>query len=201
MTEPSIQAERQNVRSLQDAIRKMRIVATERADVLTDLAAAEKARLQLLSEELTDVFKSVPIDTDFFAFTVSGGETPRLWIDMTSHVAMARDRRTYRFLKDTRLGRAVILESAVLDDMADCITNYVAERIIERERALEADWMTNRARTVSTPIGAEPPKDAAKAKPRKSDAPKLGAGRILLTFLLGAAVGVATLVAWAWFRT
>ena len=31
---------------------------------------------------------------------------------MTSFVVMDRDRRTYRFLKDTRLGRTVSLETA-----------------------------------------------------------------------------------------
>ena len=43
-----------------------------------------------------DQFKEVPPEADFFSLSVSGGEPHRLWIDMTSHVVMARDRRTYR---------------------------------------------------------------------------------------------------------
>src|SRR6185312_7081662 len=79
-----------------------------------------------------------------FLFTVAPGTPPRLWIDMTAFVAMGTDRRTYRFLKDTRLGRTIILETANLGDMADTVTHYVAERIIERDRAIEGDWLIKR---------------------------------------------------------
>jgi hypothetical protein len=49
---------------------------------------------------------------------------------------MGRDKRVYRFLQDTRYGRKVLAETAQVDDMVDAITKYVAQRIIERERAL-----------------------------------------------------------------
>ena len=134
----------ENVRSLRDAIRKVRTAETERSDVVVELRDAERARLELLADELRSVFAEVPADDEQFIFTVAAGTPPRLWIDMTSFVVMGRDRRTYRFLKDTRLGRTVILETAKLDDMADTITHYVAERIIERERAMEGDWLIKR---------------------------------------------------------
>lgn len=134
----------EGVRSLRDAIRKVRTAETERADVVVDMRDAERARLEILAEELRSVFNEVPPDNEQFIFTVSSGTPARLWIDMTSFVVMGRDRRSYRFLKDTRLGRTVILETAKLDDMADTITHYVAERIIERERALEGDWLIKR---------------------------------------------------------
>ena len=97
-----------------------------------------------LADELRSVFNEVPEDDEQFIFSVAAGTPPRLWIDMTSFVVMGRDRRTYRFLKDTRLGRTVILETAKLEDIADTITHYVAERIIERERAMEGDWLMKR---------------------------------------------------------
>jgi hypothetical protein len=187
------------VRSLQDALRKMRVVSTERQDVLADLSQAEKARLELLAEELADVFKEVPENADIFAFSVAGGEPPRLWIDMTSHVVMARDRRTYRFLKDTRLGRTIILETPSLDDMADCITNYVAERLIERERAIEADWLVTKLREDQAKIAHTPAAElAAAVKPE----PKRGNPRLrgVLTFLAGLLVGAAAIVGYAWFQ-
>ncbi|MEJ1160784.1 hypothetical protein [Prosthecomicrobium sp. N25] len=179
-----------NVRSLQEAIRRMRMVSTERADGIADLQAAERARLEMLAEELADVFKAVPSETDIFAFSVSGGEPPRLWIDMTSHVAMGRDRRTYRFLKDTRLGRTVLRETDSLDAMADCITDYVAERVIEREKALEADWLLAR--------GPRPETTTAAAA---SGATRPPAGRtrwrVLAAFALGVVTGAVGLFAWA----
>jgi hypothetical protein len=135
-----------NVRSLSEAILRVRTAEAERSDVVVELRDAEKARLELLAEELRSVFADVPVENETFLFAVAGGEPPRLWIDMTAFLAMGRDRRTYRFLKDTRIGRTVILETADIGDMADCVTNYVAERIIERERALEGDWLLRRVR-------------------------------------------------------
>ena len=185
------------IRSLQDALRKMRVVSTERQDVLADLSQAEKARLELLAEELADVFKEIPENADVFAFSVSGGEPPRLWIDMTSHVVMARDRRTYRFLKDTRLGRTVILETADLDDMADCITNYVAERLIERERAIEADWLIQRLKIDQSRVIAEAQAAVAQAKaPAAAPVapPRRGFSGFLL-FVVGVALGAGAFYA------
>ena len=69
---------------------------------------------------------------------------PRFWVDATSFVMMGRDRRTYQFVKDTRLGRTVPAENAGVEPIADAVTRYVAERIVEREQAVEADWL-NRA--------------------------------------------------------
>ncbi|TIT76785.1 MAG: hypothetical protein E5W45_07605, partial [Mesorhizobium sp.] len=60
-----------------------------------------------------------------------------LWIDAVCHVAMGRDRRTYRFLRDTRIGRVVLAESSDMKVVADSVTRYVAERVIERQRMME----------------------------------------------------------------
>jgi hypothetical protein len=132
------------VRTLKDALRKVRTAEAERSDVVVELRDAERARLELLADELRNVFDEIPADQEQFINAVAAGTPPRLWIDMTAFVVMGRDRRTYRFLKDTRLGRTVILETAKLDDIADTITHYVAERIIERERAIEGDWLLKR---------------------------------------------------------
>jgi hypothetical protein len=58
-----------------------------------------------------------------------------LWIDPIAHVAMGHDKRTYRFVQDTRYGRKVLAESLQVDEIADAVTHYVASRLIERERA------------------------------------------------------------------
>lgn len=194
-----------NVRSLQDAMRRMRVVATERADGLADLSAAERARLELLAEELAEVFRAVPPEADFFAFSVSPGENPRLWIDMTTHVAMGRDRRTYRFLKDTRLGRTVILETADLGAMADCVTDYIAERVIEREKAVEAGWLMSRFVRPSRvdALASTPQKARAAAARDGAEAPSAGASRVpgFLVFVSGALVGAGSLILYAWLKT
>ncbi|NBN63222.1 hypothetical protein GWI72_01105 [Microvirga tunisiensis] len=177
------------VRSLRDAIRKVRLGEAERADVVIELQETERTRLEMLADELTDVFREVPENDDQFSFQIVPGSTPRLWIDMTSHIAVGGDRRTYRFLKDTRLGRVVILETADLDDMADCVTEYIAERIIERERALEGDWLDKRMKAA---IAGE---QAAVASGRAASA----WGPVLVAFLGGILAGMVALVAYAWF--
>ncbi|RWE00684.1 MAG: hypothetical protein E5V92_25410, partial [Mesorhizobium sp.] len=83
------------------------------------------------------VFAGVPTEIDSFDFAVSSGLQPRLWIDAVSHVAMGRDRRTFRFLKDTRIGRVVLAESTDMKPVADAVTRYVAERVVERQRMME----------------------------------------------------------------
>jgi hypothetical protein len=185
------------VRSLTDAIRRVRTAEAERSDVVVELRDAEKARLELLADELQSVFSEVPADNETFQFRVAGETPPRLWIDMTAFIAMGRDRRTYRFLKDTRLGRTVILETADTGDMADCVTNYVAERIIERERAMEGDWLLQRVRR------DEPKRNRNARRLIEAAAPlneSHGLGWVVAAFLLGILIGAVVLFGWAWMR-
>jgi hypothetical protein len=126
-------------RKLSDAIRDVRNAAADRDDVVVDLREAQRMRLELLAAELAPVFAEVPADNEWFDFAISSGLQPRLWIDAVSHVSMGRDRRTYRFLRDTRLGRVVLAESTDMKPVADQVTRYVAERIVEQQRMMEGD--------------------------------------------------------------
>ena len=177
------------VRSLRDAIRKVQLGEVERSDVVVELQDTERARLELLADEMNDVFKEIPEDDDQFTLQIVAGSTPRLWIDVTSHVVVGGDRKTYRFLKDTRLGRVVVLETAEIDDMADCLTEYIAERILEREKALEGDWLNNRLRQVALENNAT----------RKSGGNWHPVLIFLAAFAFGMLAGIGGLVAYAWF--
>lgn len=130
--EPAAQARR-----LVDVIREVKNAAADRDDVVVDLREASRTRLELMAAELVPLFAEVSADIDLFDFTISSGLQPRLWIDAVSHVAMARDRRTYRFVKDTRAGRIVLAEDTAIKPVADQVARYVAERLIERERLME----------------------------------------------------------------
>jgi len=192
------------VRSLRDTIREVRTAEAERSDVVVELRDAERARLELLAEELRGVFDEVPRDDEQFIFAVAAGTPPRLWIDMTSFVMMGRDRRTYRFLKDTRMGRTVIRESSNLADVADTITQYVAERIIERERALEGDWVAKRAFR-DEPETRKESREGAPAIPAASVAPRpridmRHTGWIVAAFLAGVLIGATILLGTAWLK-
>ena len=55
---------------------------------------------------------------------------------MISFIEMGRDRRTYRFLQDTRNGRVLLAEADGLTPMIDAVTRYIARRLVEREQTL-----------------------------------------------------------------
>jgi hypothetical protein len=124
---------------LKEAVHQARVEAAERTSVVVDLRDAEVARLELLNEALDPLFAEVRPEVELFDRGLSRGDTPRLWIDAVAHVAMGRDKRIYRFLHDTRLGRHVLAESHEIPDVVKAVTAYVARRLVERERALEED--------------------------------------------------------------
>jgi hypothetical protein len=124
---------------LKDAVREARIEAAERSGVVVDLRDADVARLELLNEALDPLFKEIPDDIELFDRGVSKGDVPRLWIDVVAHVEMGRDKRQYRFMQDTRYGRAILAESYEVPAIVQAITRYVAGRMVERERTLSGD--------------------------------------------------------------
>ncbi|MEO3385129.1 hypothetical protein [Mesorhizobium sp. CAU 1741] len=124
---------------LADAIRDVKNAFADRDDVVVDIREAQLTRLELLADDLKQVFADIPNDDERFDLAISSGSQPRLWIDSVAHVTMGRDRRTYRFLRDTRLGRVVLCESTDLSRVAEQVTRYIAGRMIERQRMLEGD--------------------------------------------------------------
>lgn len=170
MSEPNANAEGRPV-PLREALRRARIEAADRTGVVVDLRDAEVARLEILSEALDPLFKDIPDQIDLFDRGISQGDTPRLWIDVVAHVMMGRDKRQYRFVRDTRFGRTVLAESHETAPIVQAITDYVARRMIEREHALTA-----------SPVAA-----AATEAPPKQRAFGIG------TFVLGVVVGAAAL--------
>ena len=185
------QKKTEQVRSLGRAIRDVRIADAEQNNVVVELGDTERARLEILHETLEDVAKELPEDMEMLTFQIVPGRKPRFWIDITSFVEMARDKRTYRFLKDTRLGRVVLIESHDVEDVADKVTHYLAERIVEREKAIESDYLLKKM--ADTAI--DPSKVEAAKKAKQS-----GVGTAWLWwFLLGIFVGAVGLVAYAWY--
>ncbi|ATU90866.1 hypothetical protein [Phyllobacterium zundukense] len=180
---------------LADAIRGAQAGAADRGDVAMDAKEADLARIEILADDLRPVFEDVPIDDLQWDFAISKGGQPRLWIDATSHVMMARDRRTYRFVRDTRLGRIVVAESPEIRPIADAVTNYIAERIVERQRLMEGQ------RVSLLPV--EPLKEADfPAKSLVHAAPQRSRLSAFITatfwFLIGASAGAGALLLLFW---
>ena len=121
---------------LREAVRQARIESAERSAVIFELHDAEIARLELVNEALDPLYAEIPRNFEQFDRGITRGEPPRLWLDMVAYVAMGRDRRTYRFVQDTQNGPVVLAESASAEEIVQSVTKYVARRMVERERAL-----------------------------------------------------------------
>jgi hypothetical protein len=149
--------------SLKAAMRRARVEGAEQNHAVADLRETEIARLELLEEAVRPILEQLPSDVDIFDPGIAYGERPRLFIDMIGFVEMAHDRRSYRFLQDTRHSRAVIAESDRVDRMVEAITNYIARRLVERERALASDWRSRDA--AAALLGADGRTEASSAGP------------------------------------
>jgi hypothetical protein len=171
--------------ALKDAVREARIESAARAAVVVDLRDADVARLELLNDALDPLFKDIPKEVELFDRGVSKGDVPRLWVDVIAHVEMGRDKRQYRFVQDTRYGRAVMAESYEVPEMVQAVTRYVARRMVERERALADD----------TPFGQATSLKMVEHEQRR------GRLRAIRTFCYGVIVAVVVLVAIALLST
>ncbi|MGU9981221.1 hypothetical protein ACJ4V0_14380 [Phreatobacter sp. HK31-P] len=213
-------------RPLTDAMRAIRIDEAERTGVVVALREADLARLEMLHDRLKPVLAEVPQGLDLFDVGITPGATPRLWIDMIAFVEVGRDRRTYRFLQDTRNGRRVMIESDDAGAVADRVTAYVARRLIERERLLALPPAATEPATalpradlppVFTVAGVPPaaevpsqpqsvatsapaPLPAMAASPPRGGVRFSGIGAFVL-FLLGIGVGIGGVIAFAHLAT
>jgi len=142
--------------SLKAAVRRARVENAERSEAVDDLRQAELMRLEVLLEAIRPVLDQTPDDVELFDAGVAHSDHPRLFLDMIAFADMAHDRRTYRFFQDSRHGRVLIAESAEVERMAAVMTNYIARRLVERERALEADARARPTRVFETKAGLQP---------------------------------------------
>ena len=78
--------------------------------------------------------------------------------------------------------------AASVETIADAVTRYVAERIVEREQVIEGDWLT---RPSASEQGSRRRRDCG----RKADDVIWG----ICGFGLGMIAGMFLLVAYAWF--
>jgi hypothetical protein len=181
------------------AVRRARAENAERAEAISELREIEMGRLALLETELKPLVRQAPPGVDLFDLTLSPGEHPRLFLDMVAFVEMGRDRRSYRFFQDTLHGRVLIAESRRIDRIVAAVTNYVARRLVERERALAAErieeepqsksWPTRPAASVADPgfLEADQPEAVVTPAPLSTASPEKSWGRRLgnaIAFLL-----------------
>ena len=172
------------------------------------------------------VVDQAPQGVDLFDMALTQSEHPRLFLDMIAFVDMAHDKRTYRFFQDTRQGRLLMAESQSVDTIVAAVADYVARRLVERERALTvgpraaeepppqpleasgpAAWPIARPRrralhfpppAVSGPLAAA---EEPRARPKRGILGRLGDALSLFLMLVGS-ITLALLLgiggSWAW---
>jgi hypothetical protein len=208
------------------SIRQARVENAERGEARAEARELEIARLKALESALEPVVDQAPQGVDLFDLALTQSEHPRLFLDMIAFVDMAHDKRTYRFFQDTRQGRLLMAESQSVDTIVAAVADYVARRLVERERALTigpraaeeppgqpleangpATWPIARPRrralhfpppAVSGPLAAEQPR----ASPKRGVLRRLGDVLSLFLMLLGSitlALLLGVGVYWAWF--
>lgn len=174
---PSTQGEKGDLR---EAVRRARLEDAERSDVVAELRSGALARLELVAAALAPVLAELPEGIDLFDHGLVAGEQPRFYVDVLAFVEVDRDRRTYRFLVDTRHGRRVLAASEDVDTIRRAVTDYVARRLVEREKALAAD-----GGLAATPL--PPPANGH-------------GGDLLFAFVMGAIVGATLFYLALWWK-
>jgi hypothetical protein len=151
------------------AVRRARLENAERAAAIADLREIEAGRLALLESALKPVVRQAPPGVDMFDLSLTQGEHPRLFIDMIAFVDMGHDRRTYRFFRDTLHGRVLIAESLQIDRIVAAVTDYIARRLVERERVLAADGACAQGREPI--VGPARPSGSTRGNAQRARAP------------------------------
>jgi len=174
---PSVQ---DKTSELKDAVRRARLEDAERSEVIAELRTAALARLELVAAAVAPVLAELPEGIDLFDHGLVAGERPRFYVDVLAFVEVDRDRRTFRFLVDTRHGRRLLAASEDVDVIRRAVTDYGARRLVEREKALAAD---------ASPAAA----------PSHEAAGRHG-GDLLFAFVMGALVGATLFYLALWRR-
>jgi hypothetical protein len=183
------------VLNLADSMRKVKTAQADRDDVVVDMKHAKVSRLELLAEDLQPVFDDIPKDNDQFEFALVQGENPRLWIDMTSFVRMGKDGRHYELVKDTRLGRTILGNSEDREKIGERITDYIAERLLVRDRMIEGEWQAVQAVSDETATSSDDPSATAeKTSGWLSSEKALSLLKAVMWFLFGIAIAACVIL-------
>ena len=100
-------------------------------------AISPKQSLDALRKKLKPLYAAIPQEVEGMDLGVVRDEKPRLYLDMIAFVDMQEDQKSYRLVQSGRNGPQVLLETADDTALITRITDYIAHRLIARDRILE----------------------------------------------------------------
>ncbi len=168
---------RQQVRAELDAARRLE---AEHHDAMLAVRDAAMLRLFTLKQEILPYVEAMPEAEGFIDIALVPGHPPRLWIDLSSHVLIADDGRSWRLVQDTADDREVLFETDRLEDMTAFLRKFIAHRVVRRHRLVAS---------------CRPPEEKAETSDTKP-AEAQNFSLLLLVWASGILTGAAGLVAW-----
>lgn len=121
-----------------NALRQARLAEAAHYEAVLGIKDAKSLRLQVLKDDIAAVIAHSREARQVFDLALVPGEPPKLWIDLITWVAMEPDYRTYRLVQDNQAGRDILHETADRGEMVERLKQYMAHRIIARERQMAA---------------------------------------------------------------
>ena len=131
-------AARQDRDGLAEALREARLAEAAHFEAALDLRDSKTLRLQILKDELLPTVQTSPEAQELFDLTLLPGDSPKLWVDLTSYVVMEPDHRTYRVLQDRQDSRDILFEGMDREQAAAAVRRHMAHRLVARERQAAA---------------------------------------------------------------
>ncbi len=122
--------------ALEAALQRARTAEAARFDAVRDIRDAKTLRLFALKADMAPLVDAHPLAKQHIDLRLHMDEPPRLWIDLTSYVIMAPDPRTYRLVEDTKSGSDILAETSDRDEFVRSLTDFIAHRIVLREKAM-----------------------------------------------------------------
>jgi hypothetical protein len=119
------------------ALRKARVAEAAHFEAVLDIRDAQTLRLQVLKDDLEPAAASDEARRQF-DLVLLASDPPRLWIDLVGYVVMEPNPRTYRLVQDTQTNREILFETGDRAAMAVKVREYMAHRLVARERQLAA---------------------------------------------------------------
>jgi hypothetical protein len=98
---------------------------------------SSKARLDVLRKKLKPLYDAIPQDVEGVDLGVVREDKPRLFLDMISFIDVSEESKKFRLIKGGRNGPQVLHETSDETALISRITDYIAERLIVRERILD----------------------------------------------------------------